>query len=378
MRRLARMRRLAPIAVLALVTLAGVAEAHQSSFTYGRLTASHDGRRVDYQLEIRTTDLYEALGGASGDDPSDAVLQAAAARLYDYVAARVDLSAPGQRCQVEHAPLSIRAQRERFVVLDFTLACPEPIVEAILDYELFFDLDEGHVGQVTVDGDVVRLRAPDDNRLTWTLGGAPVDGLGGFVALGIKHIRGGLDHIMFLLALLLIAAVRRGVEGTELRPLGAALRYTAAIVTAFTLAHSTTLIAAALGWFDLPSRLVESVIAGSIVYVAIENLVRIDPPRRYLVAFGFGLIHGLGFAAMLSPLLPPDRVILPLLAFNLGVELGQLALVALALPVLHALARALGPVRYRRRVIPIGAVLLGSFGAIWLVERAFAVRILGL
>jgi hypothetical protein len=162
------------------------------------------------------------------------------------------------------------------------------------------------------------------------------------------------------------------------RPVRQAISYTGGIVTSFTIAHSFTLIGAALGWFELPSRLVESCIAASIVFVAIDNAIRLDPPRRYIVTFCFGLMHGLGFASMLRPLLPPTQVVLPLLAFNVGVELGQLGIVLVAMPILYGAIRALGAERYRRVVLPLGAVVLGGLGLIWLLERSLAIKILGL
>jgi hypothetical protein len=353
------------------------AGAHQASFTYAALTTGEGGRSLVYELKIRSTDLFEALGGTSGEDASAGEIAAGEGRLYDYVTDRVSLEAPGQACATERRPVEVVEQNERFAVLRLVLVCPEPIVTGALDYRLFFDLDPGHIGLVTVDGEVVQLRSPGHERLEWRVGAA-FSGLGGFVVSGIEHIVFGLDHILFLISLLLVAVVRRDGGGLTRRPLGPALRYTAGIVTAFTVAHSLTLIAAALGWVSLPGRLVESVIAASIVYVAIENLVRPDPPRRYLVTFGFGLVHGLGFASMLAPLLPPEGVVLPLLAFNVGVELGQLALVAVCLPILLGLVRVMGAARYRRHALAVGAAALGSLGLIWLVERAFEVTILGL
>jgi hypothetical protein len=95
------------------------------------------------------------------------------------------------------------------------------------------------------------------------------------------------------------------------------------------------------------------------------------------VAFGFGLLHGLGFARMLTPLLPPGDVIVPLLCFNVGVELAQLTIVAVALPVSWMLARAIGAAAYRRYALPALAIILGALGSGWLVERLFAVTRLG-
>jgi hypothetical protein len=135
------------------------------------------------------------------------------------------------------------------------------------------------------------------------------------------------------------------------------------------------LIAAAMGWIALPSRLVESVIALSIIWVAAENIAIADPRRRWLLTFGFGLVHGLGFASMLTPLLPESQVVLPLLAFNIGVELGQLAIVGVAFPVLHILIGRLGPAAYRKYVVVPGSIAVAAMGLVWLIERALGIAI---
>jgi hypothetical protein len=156
----------------------------------------------------------------------------------------------------------------------------------------------------------------------------------------------------------------------------ATLRHTAAIVTAFTVGHSLSLIAASLGWVSLPGRLVESLIAFSILYTAIENIVRPDVRWRFALTFGFGLVHGLGFASVLQVLLPPDHVIAPLLGFNLGVELGQLVIVMIALPLIWFAARALGAERYRRRAMPALAIAIAVIAIKWLIERALDVSLI--
>jgi HupE / UreJ protein len=175
-----------------------------------------------------------------------------------------------------------------------------------------------------------------------------------------------------VLALLLVVVLVRRTKW-ETRSLLGALRATAAIITSFTVAHSISLIAASLGWIELPSRLVESLIAISIIYTAIENVVRPDVRWRFALTFGFGLVHGLGFASVLQEQLPPTNVIVPLLSFNVGVEIGQLTVVAVALPVFWLASRQLGADRYRRWVLPGAAVLLTLVGIKWLIERAFDV-----
>ena len=173
-----------------------------------------------------------------------------------------------------------------------------------------------------------------------------------YLSWGVHHIFVGYDHIAFLLALLL--AVTR-------------LRELLLIVTSFTVAHSVTLLLSGLGILRIPSRLSELLVAASIVYVAVENLRRAGKPlpRRWLLTFLFGLVHGLGFATELQERLVEvgGRVLLPVLSFNLGVELGQVAIVALVYPLLVWMRRApTAPERQLRqnRLLRMGSVQSSS------------------
>ena len=146
------------------------------------------------------------------------------------------------------------------------------------------------------------------------------------------------------------------------------------MVTAFTVAHSITLSLAALGVLSLPSRLVASTIAASVVLAALNNLRPLVLGRRWLVAFCFGLIHGFGFASVLADLgLPQDALLLALVGFNLGVEVGQLCIVIAFLP-LAFLAR--GSLLYRRGVMIGGSALITLIAAVWFIERAFDLKLI--
>ena len=146
------------------------------------------------------------------------------------------------------------------------------------------------------------------------------------------------------------------------------------IVTAFTVAHSITLSLAALGLVELPSRLVESAIAVSVILAALNNLRPLVLGRLWMVAFGFGLLHGFGFASALAGLgLPRDALALALVGFNLGVEAGQLAIVLVFLPVAFALRHSS---LYRRQVMFGGSLLIALLASIWFIERAFEMRLL--
>jgi hydrogenase/urease accessory protein HupE len=176
-----------------------------------------------------------------------------------------------------------------------------------------------------------------------------------FVILGVKHILTGYDHLLFLFGLLVMV---RGF----LSSLG--------VITSFTIAHSITLAAATFNLAQIPSRIVEPLIAASIVYVGIENLLRSEAPKeRRTVTFGFGLVHGFGFASVLRGIgisAGTGGVALPLLSFNVGVELGQIMVAAVLLPIICKLRANPMFIARWAPVCSAAVVLLGSF---WFVER---------
>jgi hypothetical protein len=365
-------RALLPIAIGLGIAAPAPAHAHQTSIKYVDITA--DGSRASIRFTVAPSDVTAPLGLA--DDAAPSVATAAVPAAAAHVARWLQLSLPGGAAC---APLPARAAPDpdgKLIAVMWDAACPEPIERLRIDLSAFFAADASHIALITlhppgsrVDPHVARSGAPI---LDLYSGQAP--SLGSWIAYGAHHIFGGLDHVCFVLALLLVVVIARsGPERDRWqvrRPLDA-LRTTAAIVTAFTIAHSLTLAAASLGWIRLPGRLVESVIAASILYTAIEDVVRPDARHRFAMTFGFGLVHGLGFASVLEARLPPESVIAPLLGFNLGVELGQLAIVAIALPVFALAARAAGAGRYRQVGLTAAAVPLAIIATKWLIERAF-------
>jgi hydrogenase/urease accessory protein HupE len=179
------------------------------------------------------------------------------------------------------------------------------------------------------------------------------------LSLGIEHILTGYDHIAFLLALIVI---------------GLSFKEVLKIITAFTVAHSITLLLAALQIVSLNSRFVESAIALSICYVAVENLLRKKVNYRWVITFLFGLIHGFGFASALQELIVgQSNLLISVLCFNMGVEIGQLMIVSFMLPVLYLLRKKLNP-----RMITAGASLaVFILGFTWLIERVFNLNLIG-
>jgi hydrogenase/urease accessory protein HupE len=178
-----------------------------------------------------------------------------------------------------------------------------------------------------------------------------------FLCLGVKHIFTGYDHLLFLFGLLVVV---QGVFSSL------------SIITSFTIAHSITLAAATFNLAQIPSRIVEPLIAASIVYVGIENLLCTGVPKaRQVVTFGFGLIHGFGFASVLREMgisAGTGGVAVPLLSFNVGVELGQIVVAAVALPIIWKLrANRIFMVRW----IPACSTVVALLGSFWFVERVW-------
>ena len=191
----------------------------------------------------------------------------------------------------------------------------------------------------------------------------------------MRHILGGYDHVLFLLVLLLPAVMRRTTAGWQpVERLGQAIMPVAVIVTAFTIAHSVTLTLAGLKLLSLSSSFIEPAIAMTIVLAAIDNLTPIFRGRRAIVTFLFGLIHGFGFAGVLGELnLPTVQFAWALFQFNLGIELGQLVIVAIAVSALFAFRRQTW---YALVVIRGGSAVAIVIGALWFIDRTANLAIL--
>jgi hydrogenase/urease accessory protein HupE len=252
---------------------------------------------------------------------------------------------------------AVRAQDATSSQLEARFVCGGPTQGLQVELTFWDELSPGH--RHVVDSQVYqRERARFEIAgVAAPLAPAPV-GLGGWIRLGIEHILSGYDHLAFLLALVLVATT---------------LRKLAACVSVFTLAHSVTLALAALAVVAPPSALVEAAIALSVCYVGLENLSARAQRPRYRLVFAFGLIHGFGFAGALRELgLAPARTPLALFGFNLGVELGQLALLACVFPLLLGLRRGAW---FTRRAVPVLSAAIALAGALWFVERARALQL---
>jgi hypothetical protein len=371
------MTRLLTIAVAALaMLLASAASAHKPSDSY--LSLIVDGQQVIGRWDIALRDLEHAIG-LDRDGNGEVTWGEVKARHGDiaaYALARLELASAGSACAtspVEH--LIDQHSDGAYAVLRFTGGCPALIDALDVNYSFLFDLDPLHRGLTQIQsGDLTQTGVFSPEARTWRVHTGSSDlgqQLATYLREGVWHIWVGLDHILFLLCLLLPAARRHGDQESRQRraPMGIEV---VRVVTAFTVAHSITLSLAALGILSFPARLVESAIAASVVFAALNNIRPLVTRRLWLIAFGFGLVHGLGFATVLADLaLPRHTLLLALLGFNLGVEVGQLVLVGLFFGVVWALRRL--DVTWPQWATPVPASVIAIIAGVWFIERAFGV-----
>ena len=367
------------VVLLAVLSLA--AQAHKPSDSYLAITVERQA--VSGRWDIALRDLEVAVGlDADGDGRVTwGELRAQHAAIAAYALARLQVQADGASCTVNVGEQQVDEHTDgAYTVMPLLITCPQPPQVLTLGYTLFADLDPQHRGLLNLmAGGATRTailgpQAPVQRFELATEAGALAQGLQ-YGREGVWHIWIGFDHILFLLSLLLPAVgAWAGGRWVPVQRFALAFWDVLRIVTAFTVAHSITLSLAALGLVTLPSRLVESCIAASVVLAALNNLWPVFRGRRWIVAFVFGLIHGFGFASVLADLgLPQGALALALLGFNLGVEVGQLAIVAAFLPTAHALRRS---GFYRVAVFKGGSVAIALLAGLWLAERLFDLQLL--
>lgn len=333
--------------IVQLCLWAVVAQAHKSSDSY--LNLSSEGNLVHGQWDIALRDLDDAIGLDGNDDGliTWGELRSRQSELNAYAMSRLLISADRIECHPEAEDLLVAEHTDgHYAVLRFRAKCSHEPQSLAISYQLLFDLDAQHRGLLRLERNGVAdtaIFSPESALFESSrdMPGAPWRAFLDYVHEGVWHIWIGYDHILFLLSLLLPAALV-AIDGEW--HAGAGFRRAAGdvakIVTAFTVAHSVTLSMASLGYLALPSRWIESAIAASVVAAALNNIGAWVLARRSWLAFGFGLVHGLGFASVLNDLgLPSHLRLIGLVGFNLGVEAGQLAMVMLTLPLIVGLSR---------------------------------------
>ncbi len=386
---------------LVLLFLFARANAHNPDTSYARFKVTPEALETRFTFDLFSlVRIVPALDADGDQQVSRAELAQQAPRIFDYLTSHVQLEVDGQKADfgerqgVEfppgvgdaipeedyHAPTSL-------VHFAFRKPLEKPAADFWVFFDLFRELGNRHsvLGAIEHAGQeqevVFRYFEPD---YLFDIGFASAQAaattapsatpaappaaerpptrsntqsslwpqLISFFRLGVEHIFLGYDHILFLLSLIVVSRFWDMVK----------------IVTSFTVAHTITLILATLEVVQLPSRLVETAIAATIVYVALENFWIDRTNRRWMLTFFFGLVHGFGFAGVLSELgLPTTGLVRSLLAFNVGVEAGQLAIVAVLFPAAAALSRW----RYGKQSQRVISATIALCGLGWLVDRVF-------
>ncbi|MEL6160318.1 MAG: HupE/UreJ family protein [Cyanobacteria bacterium J06554_11] len=363
--------------------------AHQlnQSYLYFQIGESS----ISARAELPFNDVNDAL--ALGLDSNQRIkpeqLEPFIEKIEAYTREHTSVECPPQSCSLTfkgHDYLS--EYQSQFVLLDYALTGFEAMPEQLeVSYDVLLEEKPDNINMLLIEenwktgtfgNESNALLILDELGLQKTVdltAGSLLQGFWGVVKLGVEHILEGIDHVLFLVALLLPSVLRRK-EGTRWQPVGkfsTAFVYIIKIATAFTVAHSITLCLATLQIVQVPSRVVESIIAASIGLAAVEIFYPIFRGRAWLIIFLFGLFHGFGFADVLADLgVTSQYAALSLFGFNLGVELGQLIIIAVIFPLLYLLRTQRF---YSNVVLRTGGLVLGAMSLYWFVERAFDVNL---
>jgi hydrogenase/urease accessory protein HupE len=343
---------------VAILALAGPASAHPVPFSYIALRLN--GGAIEGTLVAHNFDVAHDLNIEPPERLLDAgLVSERAASIIELLSPRLMLSADGRPLRAEWSGAEVLTDRQS---IRLHLRCPVDSPPGRINVAaVMFPYDPNHQTFLNIyEGDALTQAILDLRRIEFEYFSGSRQGISAvvkrFVPAGVHHILIGPDHLLFLVGLLL---------------LGGTMRQLAFVVTAFTIAHSITLSLAALDIVTPPARIVEPAIALSIVYVGADNLlVRGGRDVRAWIAFAFGFIHGFGFANVLREMDLPARALgWSLFAFNVGVEIGQLlvvAVVASALAALRARSEAVG-----RQLAIAGSLVVIAAGAFWFIERVF-------
>jgi hypothetical protein len=369
------MKRLRSVAILFVLLLAGPwAQAHIASNSFLSLHVVGSRASGAIELAIRDGELAVGLDRDGNGKVTWGELRSSQTALQNYVQGHLRLTGADGPCRLQFAAVEVNDRVDgSYLWLPMTAECGATLRRLFIDYTLLDAEDPSHRGLLTLFANGAAQTA--------VLGGGGgtrqfelnhVSSWSAFVEYlraGVWHIWSGIDHLLFLVSLLLPAVLVRRQNRWEAVPIAApAFSNIVKVVTAFTLAHSITLSLAAFDVIRLPTRLTESVIAASIVIAALNNVFPQITQGRWRIAFAFGLLHGFGFASVLAGMgLPQGARLISLVAFNLGVEAGQLAVVLAIMPFAYFLRATHF---YRRGVMPWGSSAIACLALFWFVQRA--------
>ncbi|WP_426370009.1 HupE/UreJ family protein [Pseudocolwellia sp. HL-MZ7] len=345
-------------------------QAHQLSTSYLNLEHNKDNDQYTGNWQIQISDLEQIVSFDLDEDKQVSwyEIKSKASTINELVGNSIQLEQGTTQCPlVNIGDYKVdNHYNEAYLVIPVTFTCTSD-TEVRITYSALFDIDDNHKAIINLNNasrvlsksnpsQILNLEKPD-YLTTFTQ----------YTYQGVLHIWMGIDHVLFLITLLLTSVLIRNKDSWQANPSKREIfKKTAWIITAFTLAHSITLTATALNLISFSSRWVELGIAFSVLLTAFNNVWPLIL-RLGWITFAFGLLHGMGFASVLSELgLSEDFQLLSILAFNLGVELGQLAILVVALPLL-IWARNFN--WYKKWVMPLGSLAIASVAVQWCIER---------
>ena len=365
---------------IAIAIASGSAQAHSSSNSYITISKFNEAAVLRADINLRDIDLVFDLDQNKDGKVSWGETLAKTAELKLWLEQGIQLSTLNQKCAL--AQMNIKASDHAdgtYLSVEWTVACldvaEDELLGLTLRYDLMFDQDNLHRALVKIDLPNFQSSAilsPDRPEFTLTKAtGSGLKVLERYLLEGVWHIWIGIDHVLFLLSLLILAFLEPSrksvIQWPAVQNVKTAVLDILAVVTAFTLAHSITLGLTIFKWLEPSADLIEPAIALSVVAAALNNLLGWAALRRWQLAFAFGLVHGFGFANVLVDLgLPSDQLAIALGGFNLGVELGQIAIVLVFLPLAWWLRNTLF---YRWVVVVGGSLTIAVLGIIWTLQR---------
>lgn len=374
------------------------AEAHDPNHSYIFLKIYE--QQIIGRLEITAKDLNNELGLNLNEEIIESEVMAADSQIRAYLLSKIFFRSGGQTFGIQFTETKMLKLDDEAdnIEFHFELTNITTVPDEIeIEYSPFVEKESSHKGVLIIEHNwkagvidnhlqVTDIFTRNGTKKTLSLTDSSIwNGFMAMIRLGMWHIWIGLDHILFLVALILPAVVRRKRAGltvdviengnTTWFPVARfkpAFLYILGIVTSFTVAHSITLAVAAFGIIDIPSRYVESIIAFSIALAAFHNIRPIFKTREWIIAFAFGLFHGFGFASVLGEKgLAGEFVSVSLIGFNVGVEIGQLLIVAGIFPFLFFLRK----LKVYPKILTYGSVGLIIISLHWVVERLFEIDI---
>ena len=360
--------------LVALCLFTFSANAHQSSHSQILVDVENSTLSGYWNISLRDLDLIIELDKDGNGNVSWQELSGQQQIIKNHISHYLKFIQNNSFCPVQYDDVMVdKISTGVYAYFPFSAKCAEYITLLEIKYNLLFDIDAQHKALITLTSEnnthnVVMSTDKRDVSIdlsvvnNWRM-------FTDYVSEGLWHILIGIDHLLFVICLLLTAVLvyRNGCwhSSTSFKSV---VFDVAKIVTVFTIAHSITLSLSVFGVIKLPSQIVESIIAASVIIVALNNIFPTIHKKIWVLVFLFGLIHGLGFASVLADLgLPTATQGLALLGFNIGVEIGQLALVVIALPILFVLSQK---IFYRRLAMQLGSALIACLAMVWFIERA--------